>query len=164
VTVNLLDAGGVTIATRVTDSTGAYNFGDLVPGQYSVAFAAPAGYVPTQRDQGGNDAADSDADPATGRTGVYTLTPGTNETSVDGGFYKPATIGDRVWDDLNANGLQDAGEAGLSGITIKLLNASGSVAATTTTGADGAYSFNNVVPGTYSVEFAASEGYAFSPQ
>jgi SdrD B-like domain/Cellulose binding domain/RTX calcium-binding nonapeptide repeat (4 copies) len=163
VTVNLLDAGGATIATRVTDSAGAYNFTDLVPGQYSVAFAAPAGYVLSQRDQGGNDAADSDADPATGRTGVYTLTPGMNESSVDGGFYKPAAIGDLVWEDLNANGLQDAGEAGLSGITIKLLDAGGSMIATTTTGANGAYSFNNVVPGTYSVDFAAPEGYAFSP-
>ncbi|MBM6582028.1 carboxypeptidase regulatory-like domain-containing protein [Microvirga sp. BT689] len=163
VTVNLLDVNGANVATRVTDSTGAYNFSDLVAGQYSVAFAAPAGYVLTQRDQGGNDAADSDADPATGRTGVYTLTPGMNENSVDGGFYKPAAIGDLVWEDLNANGLQDAGEAGLSGIAIKLLNAGGSVVATTTTGADGAYSFNKVVPGTYSVEFAAPEGYTFSP-
>lgn len=162
VTVSLIDASGATIATKVTDSTGAYSFADLVPGQYSVAFAAPAGYVLTLRDQGGNDALDSDADSATGRTGVYTLAAGMNETSVDVGFYKPATIGDLVWEDVNANGLQDPGEAGLSGITIKLLDVGGSVVATTLTGADGTYSFSSVVPGTYAVEFVAPADYTFT--
>ena len=31
----------------------------------------------------------------------------------------PARIGDRVWLDGNANGVQDAGEAGVSGVTIE---------------------------------------------
>jgi len=162
VTVSLLDASGATIATRVTDSNGLYSFTGLVPGQYSVAFAGPSGYALTGSDKGSDDAADSDADAATGRTGLYTLTAGMNEASVDAGFYKPAEIGDLVWEDTNKNGIQDTGEAGLGGVTVRLLSEGGTVVATTTTAANGAYGFSGVAPGKYVVEFVAPSGYVFT--
>ena len=61
----------------------------------------------------GDDAFDSDAG-ADGLTNCYTLSAGQTETSVDAGFYEKAEIGDRVWLDANKNGIQDAGEAGVS--------------------------------------------------
>ena len=61
------------------------------------------------------------------------------------------SIGDFVWEDLNRNGLQEAGEPGIAGVTVTL---SGTSSATTTTAADGSYHFNGLVAGTYNVTFA----------
>jgi len=64
----------------------------------------------------------------------------------------PVTIGNLVWMDNNRNGVQDANEPGVPGVTVNLLDASGNVVATTTTAADGTYMFT-VMPGEYSVQF-----------
>jgi SdrD B-like domain/PKD domain/Putative Ig domain len=79
-------------------------------------------------------------------------------TTLETNDCSPATIGDFVWNDLNANGIQDSGEPGLAGITVSLSNG-----ATTTTNASGAYSFTNVLPGTYTVSVATPAGFAPSP-
>jgi hypothetical protein len=119
VAVELRDAAGTTVlATTATDANGKYLFSGLTPGTYSVRFDQPAGFVPTAKDQGGNDDLDSDADTVTGKTGTYTLAPGETNLSVDAGFYKLAALGDFVWHDLNADGDQDAGEPGISGVTV----------------------------------------------
>ncbi|MEM8930504.1 MAG: SdrD B-like domain-containing protein [Acidobacteriota bacterium] len=67
-----------------------------------------------------------------------------------------ATIGDRVWHDTNGDGVQDAGEVGLEGVTVELVDAGGVVVATLVTGTDGIYLFEDVIPGTYSVRVDAS--------
>ncbi|HEU4328684.1 MAG TPA: SdrD B-like domain-containing protein [Roseiflexaceae bacterium] len=50
-------------------------------------------------------------------------------------------IGDRVWLDVDADGVQDAGEVGLAGVRLQLLDPQGSVLATVTTDAAGNYGF-----------------------
>ena len=70
-------------------------------------------------------------------------------------------MGDLVWEDSNANGVQDAGEAGLANVTVELLRGA-TVIATTTTDASGHYSFSDLVPGTYSIAFGPPSGYRFS--
>jgi hypothetical protein len=72
------------------------------------------------------------------------------------------SIGDFVWLDNNANGLQDSGEPGLSGITVTLKQGS-AVVATTTTNGNGAYLFSNLALGTYTVNIATPTGLAASP-
>ena len=62
------------------------------------------------------------------------------------------TVGDFVWNDLNSNGIQEAGEQGLSAVTVKLKNSGGSVLATTTTNGSGIYQFGSLCAGTYLVE------------
>ncbi|MCP5240234.1 MAG: carboxypeptidase regulatory-like domain-containing protein [Zoogloeaceae bacterium] len=69
------------------------------------------------------------------------------------GFYEKAEIGDRVWLDANKNGIQDAGEAGVSGVTARLVDADGNVVATATTDANGNYLFDGLTPGQYRVDF-----------
>ena len=61
----------------------------------------------------------------------------------------------RSFQDSNGDGIQGSGEAGIAGQTVQLLNAAGTVIATTTTGTNGAYSFAGVTPGTYAVQFTA---------
>ncbi|MFF0389873.1 SdrD B-like domain-containing protein [Kitasatospora sp. NPDC004615] len=75
----------------------------------------------------------------------------------------PVQIGNRVWFDGDHNGIQDAGEASLPGVTVNLLDAEGKVVATTKTDANGEYYFGGVgaayqlTPGAdYTVEFDVS--------
>ncbi|MBK8626042.1 MAG: hypothetical protein IPN86_10900 [Saprospiraceae bacterium] len=39
-----------------------------------------------------------------------TLESGQNNPTIDAGYYRPASLGDYVWDDTNGNGRQDVGE------------------------------------------------------
>ncbi|MCW5614304.1 MAG: carboxypeptidase regulatory-like domain-containing protein [Rhodocyclaceae bacterium] len=142
---------GTLVDTKVTDANGNYNFSGLVPGDYIVKFIAADGSVLSTANVG-DDAFDSDAG-ADGFTGCYTLTSGENNTTVDAGFYETASIGDRVWVDANGNGVQDAGEAGVSGVTARLVDADGNVVATATTDANGNYLFDGLTPGQYRVDF-----------
>ena len=164
VTVDLYDGGGNFVATTTTAADGSYGFTDLIPGDYYVDFIAPAGYIPSAQDQGGDDTVDSDADVATGETAVTTLDPGENDPTWDAGFYQLASIGDYVWEDINADGIQDAGEVGVGGVTVDLYDGGGNFVATTTTAADGSYGFTNLMPGDYYVDFTLPSGYVFSPQ
>ena len=71
-------------------------------------------------------------------------------------------IGDFVWADLNGNGCQDAGEPGISGVTVTLYSGcgiSGTPVATTTTDSTGHYLFKGLCAGTYTVSFATPSGY-----
>ena len=59
------------------------------------------------------------------------------------GDVAPIEIGNRVWQDLDQDGIQDAGEAGIEGVTVSLYSTDGSTRlATTTTDAKGEYYFN----------------------
>jgi len=73
-------------------------------------------------------------------------------------------LGDFVWFDANANGIQDAGEAGISNVTVRLLDGSGNaLGPTVTTDANGKYLFANLVAGAYAVQFVTPTGYVLTP-
>ena len=67
-----------------------------------------------------------------------------------------AVVGDRVWADLDADGVQDVGEGELNGVVVELVDAGGTVVASTTTAGDGEYLFLGVVPGSYTVRLDPS--------
>jgi len=64
-----------------------------------------------------------------------------------------------VFDDANGNGAQDAGEGGLTGVTVQLKDANGSLIGEKVT-ADGAYSFTGLAGGSYSVHETVLPGAA----
>ncbi len=74
-----------------------------------------------------------------------------------------AAIGDRVWEDYDADGIQDSGEPGVANVTVTLYDALDQATATKTTAADGSYSFQNLFPADYRVGFQLPAGYRFSP-
>ena len=153
VTVELYKSDGTSAGSTQTANGGQYSFDNLVPGDYYVKFTLPSGYVFSPKDQGSDDAVDSDADTSSGQTATTTLTSGENDTSWDAGAYQKASIGDYVWWDLDEDGVQDAGEPGLKGVTVTLKDASGNTVGTTTTDDNGAYSFTGLEPGDYTVSF-----------
>ena len=165
VTVNLLDENGAQIDTTTTDATGHYLFDDLVPGVYSLEFVLPSNqYEFSDQNQGADDAADSDADFTTGATIQTHLLSGEDDLSWDAGLVPLASIGNRVWVDINNNGVQDGGEANYPGATVNLLDAGGSVIDTTTTDATGNYLFDLLSPGDYGIQVILPAHYQFSPQ
>lgn len=168
VTVELLDSTGTVIDTTTTSGGGAYEFTGLVPGaEYSVRVTPPAGSAFSPQDAGGDDAADSDVD-AGGQTATITPSSGPNPDVADAGIDldpPTAAIGDLVFSDDDGDGVQDAGEDGISGVTVELLDSTGAVIDTTTTGPDGTYLFEGLTPGaTYQVRVTPPAGQSFSPQ
>jgi len=161
VAVNLYKSDYTPAGTTTTAGGGLYSFTDLIPGDYYVEFDTPPGYVFSPQDQGGDDTIDSDADTTTGKTTVTTLDPGENDTTWDAGMYQPASIGNFVWEDTHANGIQNIG---IDGVTVNLYKSDDTPAGTTTTAGGGLYSFTDLIPGDYYVEFDIPPGYVFSPQ
>ncbi|TPW11010.1 MAG: hypothetical protein FD127_3459, partial [Acidimicrobiaceae bacterium] len=72
------------------------------------------------------------------------------------------SISDVVWQDLNGNGIQEAGEPGLAGVSVTLLDATGAVVGVpTATNPTGNYTFTGLAPGSYQVRFVAP-GWGFT--
>ena len=115
------------------------------PGSYTITETkAPAGYTPT-----------SEVFTAVANTdGSSPQVVITNEPIVD------YAVGDRVWIDANRDGLQTDGEPSLEGVTVELLDSTGTVVKTTTTDANGRYLFDNLVAGDYRVRFTLTDAQA----
>ena len=146
----VLDADGDPM-TAVTDENGAYQFVGLAPASYRVVIVDPdkgdlAGLLPTQAYTG------------RGATQAAVTISDASVQGVDFGLVAPASIGDRVWDDVNANG-SDEGEPGIGGATVILTDANGTEVARTTTDANGNYRFTGLIPGTYTVSIEVPDGY-----
>jgi len=168
----------------VTGTDGLYLFEDLNPGDYCVQFditALPDGFCDTDGFElgapqftalnvGGDPAIDSDADPVTGTTDGLTLGAGETSRTLDAGIVCPAKIGDRVWEDTDQDGLQDGGELGVEGVTVRLFDCGPDGVAGTgddvdtgqsrvTDNVDGLYMFGaepgvfDLEPGDYYVQF-----------
>ena len=171
VTVYLLNSFGLIIDSTVTTNTGFYEFTDLVPTTYGIRFdlnSLPANHIVTSMDAGSDDELDSDGDPVTGQTSFVTLVENENNTSFDLGIHmfvpNPNTLGDVVWNDLNQDGIQDANEVGVAGVTVTLYDNTGNVIGTTVTDAYGNYLFTDLPAGNYTVGFTLPPNYVFSPQ
>ncbi|MEI2739066.1 MAG: SdrD B-like domain-containing protein [Chitinophagaceae bacterium] len=161
-------------ATTVTDVFGNYIFNNLPAtasgAAYLAGFVLPSGYSFVSPNSGSDDFKDSDANTfAGGYTGLYFLKQGQRNMSVDAGLVQTspagtASLGDKVWYDADADGIQDAGETGVSGVTVTLYNNAGTAIATTTTDANGSYLFANLAAGDYSVGFSnLPQGYSLTP-
>jgi uncharacterized repeat protein (TIGR01451 family) len=148
-------------AVTTTDSGGAYLFDGLRPGTYRVTFTSPAGHVPSPSNVGGDDAVDSDP---VGGVVVEVIVAGEHNPTIDAGFVALASLGDFVWADLDGDGVQDAGESGVPGVTVQLLDGAGDPVAGTSTGDDGRYHFTDLPPGAYRLRFIAPSGSVLSPR
>jgi uncharacterized repeat protein (TIGR01451 family) len=143
--------GGVLQASASTNGAGAYGFTGLCPGTYTVQVAAPAGMSASPVNGTGDASLDSDA------SGVaVTLEASENDPTIDFGFFTPCAgaVGDFVWLDSNRDGIQDAGEDGISNVTVELLQGD-TVVRSAVTDAGGAYGFGSLCPATYTVRVKA---------
>lgn len=138
---------GMQIADTATGPNGAYSFSSLGPGDYEVHEDVQAGWTQTS--------------PQSGFYAVK-LPPNSAVVARDFGNHKSAppasgSISGIKFDDKNGNGVKNPGEPGLSGWIIQLVTPAGVL--TTTTGANGAYSFSNLASGTYVVSEVPQPGW-----
>jgi SdrD B-like domain len=168
-----------------------------IPAENFVA-GAPLANMQSCLPQGGDTANDTDDNglnaPVAGgiSSGVISLQPGTEATAeangqtgytgnlpdanvnatVDFSFGPIPTemvaLGNLIWNDTDNDGVQDAGEAGISGVVVELFAAGADPAtatpiATVTTGPNGEYFFDNLVPGDYVVHIPAENFIAGAP-
>lgn len=137
----------------VTSSSGLYHFTNVPPGSYVVVSSNPVGYVSTADVSGPND----DRIPVTVGTAQHVTGRDFLDTN---NISLLSSVGDRVWLDLNNNGLQDAGEPGISGVRVYLDGNSNGVLDLGEPFADtdgsGNYLLSNLVAGTYAVTIQTS--------
>jgi len=146
VTVNLVDADGTVVATTTTDANGSYSFDKLPAGTYSVTVVQD-GPIAGLEQTGDPDATKDNASEA-----ITLNNDNPSTTDVNFGYIADNSLSGTVYRDDSRNGDQDGTEPGYSGVTVQLLDASGNVVATTTTDANGRYSFSKLPDGTYSVK------------
>ena len=168
ITVALYNGSGVAIATTITDANGNYLFTKVPVGvNYTVGFTLPVGMIFSPNAGLPSNTTNSDANPLTGRTSAFNVIAGDNITYVDAGIYPhgttKASLGDKVWEDTNQDGIQNANEPGIGGVTVNLYIGL-TLIKTTTTDAFGHYMFTYLDPGNYIVEFVKPSGYTMSPQ
>ena len=167
---NIVD--GAAIATTTTDGQGKYVFSGLSANNYIVGVIMPTGFASTITTA---TSSNPDNDINNDNNGITTIngelrsnhitlsyggepTNGNTNNTVDFGLRNIGSIGDFVWNDANGNGIQDAGEAGLIGVTVTLTYFNGTVISTTT-GTNGFYLFSNLAPGTYTITFSTPNSY-----
>jgi large repetitive protein len=129
--------------TTTTGPDGRYRFPNLLSGSYVV--------TQTQPDAFGS---------STPNVLPISLLPGVT-TTADFGELQRALAG-TVFVDRDRDGLNDAGEGRLGGITVRLFNTAGILVGTTQTAADGSYRFEGLAPGAYTVEQVQPAGYGSS--
>jgi hypothetical protein len=82
---------------------------------------------------------------------------------IDLGTFRTFDVAGRVYDDLNGNGVADAGEPGVANIVVRLTTAGGAATAfAATTAADGSYAIRGVGPGTFRVTPGLVAGQVFT--
>ena len=156
------NTAGVQPTLQTTDSNGNYLFTGVPAGSYQVDVVSgvPAGLV---------------ASPGTIDPKPVTLIAGQSYLNADFGYTAPAAsavIGDYVWADVDADGIQDPGEAGIGGVTVDLRGpgpdgilgtGDDTTVATVTTDPDGSYLFTGVAPGQYLVRVSGAPLTGYTP-
>ncbi|GAB3563622.1 hypothetical protein GCM10027578_07670 [Spirosoma luteolum] len=134
---------GTLVASTTTNASGAYSFTGVTPGSgYTVVFDTTG--------LGGKVLVPLAPAPFSLTAGQVDLT---RDAAIQPKPVQPATVGDLAFNDTNSNGVQDPGEGGFAGLPVKLFQ-NGTLVASTTTNASGAYSFTGVAPGSgYTVVF-----------
>lgn len=187
---NIADSAAIKETT--TDANGNYRFKGLSAGNYLIGITIPTGLVRGYINTGANDPDNNIDNDNNGtvllgantagskvRTYAITLTAGiepttdgddanTNSTLDIGLCPAPTnilTLGNLIWRDNNANGIRDAGEPGLAGVTVWLYNdnnndnvADSIAIRSTVTDSAGMYKFTNLNPGNYIIGVTIPQG------
>ena len=170
--ISLLDQGGNVVKTTTSASDGSYSFTGVLPDIYSITVISGEEYRFSPVMSGGNkmrsstvvsgDNQMSQTGSGEGTSDPITLSEGEERDDMHAGVYRPISIGNKVWNDLNGNGIQEIDEPGIAGVTVALVDGSGLVVETTETDTYGYYKFTGLSPGSYSVQFQLPTGYSFT--
>ena len=149
VSVQLLDEDGNVVQTLDTAADGTYAFQHLKDGKYTVKVVRSSAI----KDYDQTEDPDATIDDT---SAVYTMGPENSlQENVNFGYVPDYSIAGRVYRDADKSSSYTDGEETFEGVTVDLIDASGTVVATATTTADGTYSFEKLPAGTYRVKVHA---------
>ena len=154
----LVNQYGNPVAQAVSDNNGFYRFENVPADTYDLYVTPPAGWEVLLGSRHiilheGQDVTHQDfpayrvADP------TATPTPTPTATPTGGRIYGI------VFEDVNGNGEQDAGESGIPDITLKLETTTGELVAQTQTDSTGRYAFSSLSPQTYYLQVVVPSGW-----
>ena len=149
-----IDGDGITeyFSTTTTDGDGLYTFTNLPGGDYIISVdptSLPPGALQTYDLDEGYGATDNLAS--------FTMDGASDRDDVDFGYRGTGSLGDFVWYDADFDGIQNDGPlSGLESVTVLLAgdidgDTTIDYTTTVTTGADGIYSFDNLLGGSYTI-------------
>lgn len=147
VTVELRTASGDLVATTTTGPDGSYSFGDVPAGDYVVIETQPAGYG-------------EGPEHPTNRVPVTVVTD--EKTAPINFGERTGSLSGLVYNDTNNNGVRDANEPVIGGVTVILTGTDArgeAVTRSVVTGPDGSYRFTDLPGGTYTVTETQPDGY-----
>lgn len=147
VVVELRTASGDLVATTTTGPDGSYSFGDVPAGDYVVIETQPAGYG-------------EGPEHPTNRVPVTVVTD--EKTAPINFGERTGSLSGLVYNDTNNNGVRDANEPVIGGVTVVLTGTDArgeAVTRTVVTGPDGSYRFTDLPGGTYTVTETQPDGY-----
>ncbi len=147
------DSGGVTTQTTAPSPDGSYNFTNLTDGNYTVGEVLLPGWIQTA--------------PAVSKTGSATykvqIQGGNNVIGEDFGNFQLGSISGTKFNDLDGNSAREPTEPGIAGWNITINGTDTitgeTVLQTTTTDANGNYSFTNLTAGTYTISEQQKSGW-----
>ena len=149
--------------TTRTNETGNFSF-FVRPGNYILQFNPPSEWIASPPHVGDDHEIDSDIAPQSNQTSTIAIHENTFIHDLDAGFFQFASVGNYVWEDLNADGIQTEDEPGLPNIGVYLLNEYEKELAYTETDAQGEYIFSRLSPGNYKIKFINDDDYHISPK
>ena len=182
VTVQLWNASRTLMINEYTTGpAGFYQVTAPGPGDYRIRAILPGAFDSFSPKHQGNDITkDSDIHPSgtyIGFSDIFTIPINTvSDFTYDVGIIvfgtatptpppNPINLGNFVWHDLNQNGIQDAGENGISGVNVQLWNSTKTQMINQyTTGASGLYQLTAPYQGDYRIFFLPPSGSSFSPK
>lgn len=157
INISIFNCDSIFIQTVVSDPLGYYQFCDIEVGSYFIEFWETPEYAYTV----GNES-DVTHTNGPGSTDCFAISENTTHVQ-NAGLIVLMTVGDFVWEDVNKNGIQDNGEPGIEGINLTLYDQAGNLVNTTSTNANGNYSFEDLRPNTYYIQITNFSGYDLAP-
>jgi len=165
VNVDLFNENNELVASTMSDFTGLFTFTQVVNGNYYLVFEQPNNHVFTIANVG-DDLSNSDVDEviAAGATAIFQVLPNEIIVNNSAGYQLLPKVGNLVWLDINRNGIQDDTENGIEGIKIYLIDENNEIIDSTSSNENGAYLFDSLDIGSYSIEFESIDTLEFTIQ
>lgn len=144
---------------QATVAAGAYAFEELLPGSYTLSVSLPTGGTPAGEGWTG-----LDANGLRQATATVTVASGETLTVPELACISAAGVSGQVFIDANEDGALQAGETGVAGATVNLLDTTGAVYATTLTDGNGLWAFAGIPAGEWTVQVLPPDGVALLGQ
>lgn len=151
------------LQTVISDENGVFRFGNVRSDTFKLKALLPTGYTFTMNVPGNPDANQFPPKDGKREQQVFNIAAenGASTRVMIGAICHGSVYGVVYYDD-NFSGDWETGEKIAMGITVTLLDRDGEAIKTAKTNKSGAYTFDDLVPGVYSISVTPATGYAFT--